>query len=153
MFFRFILVFLYDHYYRKNACQMIELCCEYLSVWCIWLHVIIMSCTRFRVSLHFVVSWMSRNSLLAPISLKEFLDIHTTVYCRFTLKRVRDMIITYSQLKVKFGDDAWRNTTQNLTKWFTLYLVNHKNRQSIQNQIQNPVKHLRWSFLRKYLSA
>ena len=30
---------------------MIELCCEYLSVQCIWLYVIIMSCTFFRVNL------------------------------------------------------------------------------------------------------
>ena len=30
---------------------MIELCCEYLFVQCIWLYVIIMSCTFFRVNL------------------------------------------------------------------------------------------------------
>ena len=30
---------------------MIELCCEYLSVQCIWLYVIIMPCTFFRVNL------------------------------------------------------------------------------------------------------
>ena len=44
--------------------QMIELCCEYLSVWCIWLYFLIMSCTRFRVNPHSIVAWMSRNSLL-----------------------------------------------------------------------------------------
>ena len=44
--------------------QMIELCCEYLSVWCIWLYVLVMSRTRFRVNPHSIVSWMSRNSLL-----------------------------------------------------------------------------------------
>ena len=32
-----------------------ELCCEYSSVRCIWLHVIIMSRTSFRVNLHSVV--------------------------------------------------------------------------------------------------
>ena len=31
---------------------MIELCCEYLSVWCIWLYVINKPCTSFRVNLH-----------------------------------------------------------------------------------------------------
>ena len=31
---------------------MIELCCEYLSVRCIWLYVLIMSRTRFRVNPH-----------------------------------------------------------------------------------------------------
>ena len=35
--------------------QMIELCCEYLSVRCIWLYVLIMSRTRFRVNPHSIV--------------------------------------------------------------------------------------------------
>ena len=35
--------------------QMIELCCEYLSVRCIWLYVIIMSRTSFRVNPHSIV--------------------------------------------------------------------------------------------------
>ena len=35
--------------------QMIELCCEYLSVLCIWLYVIIMSRTSFRVNPHFLL--------------------------------------------------------------------------------------------------
>ena len=34
---------------------MIELCCEYFSVHCIWLYVIIMSCTSFWVSLLSIV--------------------------------------------------------------------------------------------------
>ena len=33
----------------------------------------------------------------APASSKEFLDIQATIECGFTLKRVRDMIRTYSQ--------------------------------------------------------
>ena len=35
--------------------QMIELCCEHLSVRCIWLYVIIMSRTSFRVNPHSIV--------------------------------------------------------------------------------------------------
>ena len=35
--------------------QMIELCCEYLSVRCIWLYVLIMSRTCFRANLHSIV--------------------------------------------------------------------------------------------------
>ena len=31
-----------------------------------------------------------------PVSSKKFLDIQGTIKCRFTLKRVRDMIITFS---------------------------------------------------------
>ena len=50
---------------------------------------------------------MSRNSLLeagaksegeAPASSKEFLDIQATIECGFTLKRLRDMTRTYSQM-------------------------------------------------------
>ena len=33
-----------------------------------------------------------------PVSSKEFLDIQANMECRFTLKRVRDMIRTYSQM-------------------------------------------------------
>ena len=35
--------------------QMIELCCEYLSVRCGWLYVIIMSSSRFRVNPHSII--------------------------------------------------------------------------------------------------
>ena len=42
---------------------MIELCCECLFVWCIWLYVIIMSCTHFRVNLH--SSCLNTKELLA----------------------------------------------------------------------------------------
>ena len=59
---------------------MIELCCEYLSVWCIWLHVIIRPCIHFRVNPHSVVASMSRNSLLEA--------------------GVHDLIRTYSQMHV-----------------------------------------------------
>ena len=34
---------------------------------------------------------------IAPDLTKEFLDIQGTIECRFTLKRVREMIRTYSQ--------------------------------------------------------
>ena len=34
----------------------------------------------------------------APASSKGFLDIQATIECGFTLKRVRDMIKTYSQM-------------------------------------------------------
>ena len=61
----------HNHLVRKQTlnhlvklAQMIELCCECLSVWCIWLCVLLMSHTRFRVNLHSVDVWMSRNSLL-----------------------------------------------------------------------------------------
>ena len=36
---------------------------------------------------------------MAPASSKEFLDIQATRECGFTLKRVRDMIKTYSHMQ------------------------------------------------------
>ena len=43
---------------------MIELCCEYLSVWCFWLYVLFMSRSCFKGNPHSIVARMSRNSLL-----------------------------------------------------------------------------------------
>ena len=50
---------------------MTEQCCEYLSVRCIWRHVLIMSRTCFRVNPHSIVPWMSINSLLEVWSLSD----------------------------------------------------------------------------------
>ena len=35
-----------------------------------------------------------------PVSSKEFLDIHATIECGFTLKHVHDMIRTYNQMQL-----------------------------------------------------
>ena len=35
---------------------------------------------------------------ITPVSSKECLDIETVIVCELTLKRLRDMIITYSQM-------------------------------------------------------
>ena len=43
---------------------MVELCCEYLSVRCIWLYGLIVLRLRFRVNPQSIVVWMSRKSLL-----------------------------------------------------------------------------------------
>ena len=51
--------------------QMIELCCEYLSVQCIWLYVFIMSRTHFRVNPHSINAFISRNSLLETGAISE----------------------------------------------------------------------------------
>ena len=39
---------------------------------------------------------VTKTSDFAPASSKEFFDIQATIECGFTLKRVRDMIRTYS---------------------------------------------------------
>ena len=44
---------------------------------------------------HFI---SQHSSIISPALSKELLDIQATIECRFTLKRVRDMIITYSQI-------------------------------------------------------
>ena len=53
----------YNHLFRKTntqpfnqTSQMMELCCEKLSMQCSWLYVIIMSLMRFRVNPHFIVA-------------------------------------------------------------------------------------------------
>ena len=57
------------------------------------------------VECSFITKWLwvrvqlqsLKTSDFAPASSKEFLDIQATIECGFTLKRVRDIIRTYSQ--------------------------------------------------------
>ena len=51
--------------------QMIELSCEYLSVRYIWLCVLIISRTCFRVNPHSIFAWMSRNCFLETSGISE----------------------------------------------------------------------------------
>ena len=79
----------------------------------LWLYVIIMSRKRFRVNLLSIVAWISRNSLLETAAIysetwnfryrvcfEQEVPWHSifNYECKFTLKRIRDMIITYSQM-------------------------------------------------------
>ena len=43
---------------------------------------------------------ITQTSDMAPVLSQEFLDIQATIECRFTLKLVRDMIITCSHFCV-----------------------------------------------------
>ena len=43
---------------------------------------------------------VTQTSDIAPVSNEEFLDIQATIECRFTLKCVRDLIITYSHYQM-----------------------------------------------------
>ena len=58
----------------------------------LWLYVPIMSRTRFRVNSHSIFLLN-----VAPVLSKAFLDIQATIKCAFNLKRVHDMMGTYSQ--------------------------------------------------------
>ena len=59
---------IHNHLIRKRTINhywviTTALSCEYLSVYCIWLYVIVLSRTIFRVNLHSILAWISRNSL------------------------------------------------------------------------------------------
>ena len=58
---------------------------------------------------------------LVPVLSKEFLDIEATTECKFTLKRVRDMIITYRQI---YRTDKYSqyNNLSSLAKWSSVRL-------------------------------
>ena len=45
---------------------------------------------------------VTESSDIAPVLSEEFLDIQATIECRVTLKRVSDMIITYSHANNNF---------------------------------------------------
>ena len=85
---------------------------------------------------------------LALVSSKEFLNFQVTTDCRFTLKRVRDMIIKYSQINVT---DNFYNLAQlfgkigvvverSLTKWSKVQVcschLNFKYHVCFENRIE-----------------
>ena len=57
--------------------EMIGLSCEHLSQWCLWLYVLAISRTHFKVNPHSIFTWMSRNSLLEPGEICE-VEVTTT---------------------------------------------------------------------------
>ena len=90
---------------------MIELCCEYLSVRCTWLYVLIMSHTHFRVNPHSILTYElsgcgfeSSHSHLNFRSCSCFeqgvpwLSGNYRLLQLFTLKHIHDMIRTYIQM-------------------------------------------------------
>ena len=111
----------HNHLVRKRTLNhlaklawIIELFCEYLSVRCICL--MLLSC-YLNVSEWIYTFWpvwlngwvfvyklsgcgfecrCSHFRDIASVLCKGFLNIQATIECRFTLKRVRDMIITYN---------------------------------------------------------
>ena len=57
---------------------------------------------------------------IVPVSSKEFLDIQTTLDCGFNLKRVRDMIITFSQMHHTDKYSTQLNHLTGLAKWLSV---------------------------------
>ena len=92
---------------------MIVLCCQYSTVRCFWLYVIIMSRKRPRVNLHSIVARMSRNSLLETWRYLKF-----ALYS-FSLKCVRDTIILVSFLYWSWSPTQYYEL-QNQKKYLSL---------------------------------
>ena len=88
-------------------CYNVELFSQ--TTFCKWLSYVV---STYLYSVHLRSKWLwvripllfTLTSDIAPVSSKEFLDIQATIECRFTLKCVLGMIITYSRkrLFVKF---------------------------------------------------
>ena len=62
----------------------------------------------------------------APASSKEVLDIQATIECGFTLKRVRDMTRTYSQVMTSFSfsgllSDLVQPESRISDRWYMVY--------------------------------
>ena len=58
-----------------------------------------------------------------PVSIMKFLDIQATIECGFTLKRVRDMIRTYSQMhRTDKVLTTQLNHLASLAKWLSVRL-------------------------------
>ena len=73
---------------------MIELCSGYLSVRCIWLYVLVMSRTRFRVNPPCSVAWMSRNYLLEAGAIWNFSEcIWSPTQNHFARKRTINHLV------------------------------------------------------------
>ena len=66
---------------------------------------------------------VTQTSDFAPASSKDFLDIQATIECGFTLKRLRDMIRTYSQMHRtnKYSQHSSIIWSVSLNVWVFLY--------------------------------
>ena len=58
---------------------------------------------------------VTQTSDIAPVSNEEFLDIQATIECRFTLKCVRDLIITYSHYQMTLA--KWSSWARSTSDW------------------------------------
>ena len=112
---------------------MIELCCECLSAQRIWLYVIIMSRTSFRVNSHSIIylnvkellTWSRHHIWSLSDSNAIRTHNHITIECGFTLKLVRDMI-TCSQMQ-RTDKNSWHSSIVwpvQLNGWVFVYKVN-----------------------------
>ena len=105
---------------------MIELFCEYLSVWHIWLRVLTMPYTRFIVILQSVITGMSRNSLLETGAISEVLSgcnriwIHNHLCPKRTLNHLAKLDIT-PLLSKEFLDIRQQQNVDSLWKAYVAW--------------------------------
>ena len=92
-----------------------------------WLYVIIKSCTRFRVNLHPIVTWMSRNSLLETpcdiwyLSVSNEIRTHNHLVCKRTLKHLAKWLSV--RLRTKWLWIRIPLLSLNFCFWITLVLL------------------------------
>ena len=80
-------------------------------------------CLRTKCLLVWIPLLSLKTSDIAPVSSKQFLDTQATIECRFTLKRVRGMIRTYSQAYISLQVST---SSANLSLPRSSFLIIHK---------------------------
>ena len=87
---------------------MLELCCEYLSVQCIWLYVLVVSRRCFKVNPHSIVAWMSRSKELLAQSQCEIWNLSDCSWSRTHNRLVPKQ--TFNHLaKLQISDFRWNS--------------------------------------------
>ena len=82
--------------------RMIELCCEYLSAWWIWMYVLMVSRTSFCVSAHFIVCLNVKKLLtrrrrhIWSLSKSKETGTHNKLVCERTLKNLAQLAKWFS---------------------------------------------------------
>ena len=74
---------------------------------------------------------------IAPASSKEFLDIKATIECGFTMKCVRDVTRTYSQMHAtdKYTEHTWTIWPVGPNGWVFIYALSDSGFQSSWNRV------------------
>ena len=109
---------------------MIGLCCEYLSVWCIWLCVVAMSHMRFRVNSHSIVAWMSRTSLLQAVYFINFSKMCCQLMAIWKQYHVLrgdakcEKMLLLGQCICDIASEGWENSTNIALSGLTTFLFN-----------------------------
>ena len=96
---------------------MIELCWNYVSLWCIWLYVLVVSCTRFRVNPHSIVDmtrsysqihhtdkYSQYSSIIWPVWLNGWVFVYELSGCGFESSCIHINNFSYMSEKLPILD-------------------------------------------------